>query len=105
MIGQALLNLLLNAIDATQREGTTIEVNYCPPPMQSDARQFHLIVLDQGPGIPSHILDRIFNPFFTTKDSGTGLGLAIVHRVVEAHDGTIIATNAAESGAKFEIRI
>ena len=58
---------------------------------------------DHGPGIPAHILDRIFNPFFTTKDTGTGLGLAIVHRVVEAHDGTIIATNAEDGGAKFEI--
>jgi two-component system sensor histidine kinase PilS (NtrC family) len=51
------------------------------------------------------VLDRIFNPFFTTKDTGTGLGLAIVHRVVEAHDGTIIVTNPDDGGAKFEIRI
>lgn len=105
MIGQALLNLILNAIEATERAGTRIEVTYGAPPSESDARQFHLLVLDQGPGIPAHILDRIFNPFFTTKDAGTGLGLAIVHRVVEAHDGTIIATNAQEGGARFEIRV
>jgi signal transduction histidine kinase len=104
LIGQALLNLLLNAIEAMEAPGE-IDVRYQSPPEDSDARQFHLIVRDRGPGIPPHILDRIFNPFFTTKDSGTGLGLAIVHRVVEAHDGTIIAANADDGGAKFEIRI
>ncbi len=51
------------------------------------------------------MLDRIFNPFFTTKDTGTGLGLSIVHRIVEAHDGTIHVTNPPGGGARFEIRI
>jgi signal transduction histidine kinase len=104
LIGQALLNLLLNAIEAMETPGQ-IDVRFQFPPEESDARQFHLMIRDRGPGIPAHILDRIFNPFFTTKDSGTGLGLAIVHRVVEAHDGTIIANNADDGGAKFEIRI
>ena len=70
-----------------------------------DDKQFWLQVQDTGPGIPPAILDRIFNPFFTTKDTGTGLGLAIVHRIVEAHDGTITATNAEDGGARFDIRI
>jgi signal transduction histidine kinase len=104
LIGQALLNLLLNAIEAMETAGE-IDIRWQSPPVESDARQFHLMIRDRGPGIPPHILDRIFNPFFTTKDSGTGLGLAIVHRVVEAHDGTIIASNADDGGAKFEIRI
>jgi signal transduction histidine kinase len=63
------------------------------------------VVTDTGPGIPPEVLDRIFNPFFTTKESGTGLGLSIVHRVVEAHDGTITASNIDGGGAKFEVRI
>jgi signal transduction histidine kinase len=104
LIGQALLNLVLNSIEAMSGPGE-IEVCFRPPPAESDARQFHLSVRDHGPGIAPHILDRIFNPFFTTKDSGTGLGLAIVHRVVEAHDGTITAANVEDGGAKFEIRI
>jgi signal transduction histidine kinase len=105
LIGQALLNLLLNGIEAMPGAGV-VEVRYSAPPEASDARQFHLAVRDQGPGIAPQILDRIFNPFFTTKDSGTGLGLAIVHRVVEAHDGTIIASNVEDGGgAKFEVRI
>ena len=71
----------------------------------TDGARFHLTVEDSGPGIPPEILDRIFNPFFTTRDAGTGLGLAIVHRVVEAHDGSIKVGNRPEGGARFEIRI
>jgi len=101
---QAVLNLLLNAVDAIDRDGT-VTVAYGPPPAQSDARQFVLSVSDSGPGIPADVMDRIFNPFFTTKETGTGLGLAIVHRVIEAHDGTIVARNDPGGGARFEILI
>ena len=82
-----------------------MRVRFSAAPAGSDVKQFHLEVCDDGPGIPPHVLDKIFNPFFTTKDTGTGLGLAIVHRVVEAHDGTILATNADGGGARFEIRV
>ena len=104
LIGQAVLNLLLNATEAMSSAGE-IHVRWSAPPAGNDAKQFHLVVRDSGPGISSEILDRIFNPFFTTKETGTGLGLAIVHRVVEAHDGAITATNDSEGGARFEIRI
>jgi signal transduction histidine kinase len=104
LIGQALLNLLRNAAEASGTGGD-VEIHYAPPPADSEAKQFHLIVRDTGPGIASDALDRIFNPFFTTKDDGTGLGLAIVHRVVEAHEGSITASNIEGGGAKFEIRI
>jgi len=104
LVGQAVLNLVLNAAEAMDGPGK-ITVQFDKPPVESDAKAFHLVIRDSGPGIPPQILDRIFNPFFTTKETGTGLGLAIVHRVVEAHDGTIIASNAEGGGAKFEIRI
>jgi signal transduction histidine kinase len=106
LIGQALLNLVLNAAEAIEGGGQ-ITVSFGRPSgdTQGDAKQFRLVVQDSGPGIPPHILDKLFNPFFTTKDHGTGLGLAIVHRVVEAHDGTIVVTNPAGGGARFEIRI
>jgi signal transduction histidine kinase len=104
LIGQAVLNLILNSAEAIHGGGA-ITITFGAPPNESDAKQFHLTVRDSGPGIPPQILDRIFNPFFTTKETGTGLGLAIVHRVVEAHDGTILATNIEGGGARFEIRI
>lgn len=104
LMGQAVLNLLLNAADAVEGGGKVV-VQYGRSSEQAGAGQFHLVVRDNGPGIPPQILDRIFNPFFTTKDTGTGLGLAIVHRIIEAHDGTITATNDASGGARFEIRV
>jgi signal transduction histidine kinase len=100
LIGQALLNLILNAAEAMDAGGA-IKVKFGP----LQGGQFTLVVHDSGPGIPAGIVDKLFNPFFTTKDHGTGLGLAIVHRVVEAHDGSIVVSNPPEGGARFEIRI
>jgi two-component system sensor histidine kinase FlrB len=101
LLSQALLNLILNAHEAiTENGGSTIRVK-----LDAHENRAKLVVEDDGPGIPAHVLDRIFNPFFTTKDEGTGLGLSIVHRIVEAHNGTITASNRQEGGARFEIRI
>jgi signal transduction histidine kinase len=104
LIGQSILNLLLNAAEAIEGGGT-VTLCYRPPEKPAEARQFVLQVKDSGSGIPADLLDKIFNPFFTTKDEGTGLGLAIVHRIVEAHEGTITASNESGGGATFEIRI
>ena len=104
LMEHAVLNLLLNAAEAIGPGGT---VSVCVEPADGahDVKQFRLVVTDSGLGIPPEILDRIFNPFFTTKDNGTGLGLSIVHRIVEAHDGTITAANQEGGGARFEIRV
>jgi signal transduction histidine kinase len=104
LIEQALLNLILNAAEAMQERGGAVRVFY-DAGGSVEARQLRLVVRDTGPGIPAAALDKIFDPFFTTKDTGTGLGLAIVHRIVEAHEGTIIASNPEGGGAQFEIRI
>jgi signal transduction histidine kinase len=104
LIEQALLNLLLNAAEAMSERGGSLRIYYAAGE-EVEARQLRLVVRDSGPGIPATVLDRIFDPFFTTKDTGTGLGLAIVHRIVEAHEGTIMASNPTGGGAQFEIRI
>ncbi len=103
LLGQCVMNLVLNGIEAMGGAGQ-VNVSYATA-SADEAKQFKLVVQDAGPGIPAGAMDKIFNPFFTTKDNGTGLGLAIVHRIVEAHDGTITVTNPPEGGARFEIRI
>jgi signal transduction histidine kinase len=109
LIGQAVLNLLLNAAEAVGEAGVSdgqVSVTFSGPAEDdAAARQFRLVVEDNGLGISPEAMDKIFNPFFTTKDEGTGLGLAIVHRMIEAHDGTIVVTNGAHGGARFEVRI
>jgi signal transduction histidine kinase len=97
LLGQALLNLIVNACEAVDAGGR-VEVSFGA----AAGRRF-IRIRDTGPGIDAAILDRIFNPFFTTKDTGTGLGLSIVHRIIEAHDGTIRARNHEQGGAAFEV--
>jgi signal transduction histidine kinase len=104
LLEQAVLNLILNAAEAMHERGGALRVFYSAG-QDVGARCCRLVVRDAGPGIPATVLDKIFDPFFTTKDTGTGLGLAIVHRIIEAHDGTISATNPQGGGAQFEIRI
>lgn len=105
MLAQAVLNLAINAVEATPA-GRGVRVAYGK---LDDGRAF-VRVEDDGAGVPADVMDKVFNPFFTTKDEGTGLGLAIVHRVVEAHEGTITVRNAEGNasggggGAIFEIR-
>jgi two-component system sensor histidine kinase HydH len=101
LMGQAFLNLTINAIEAVGEAGGAIDITWS---RIEDEGKFRFSIKDSGPGIAPNVLDKIFNPFFTTKESGTGLGLAIVHRIVEAHDGTITVTNAPQGGAIFEIR-
>ncbi len=101
-IERALLNLLLNALDAAG-EGGHVWVRAA-----QDADEPGLIgitVEDDGPGIAPDLLQRVFNPFFTTKDTGTGLGLAIVHRIAESHGGRVTVCNRGEGGAVFTLRI
>ena len=102
MIVQALVNLIRNAVDAMESVAAdgqrvlTLDV-------RRDQSQLVLTVRDSGPGIAELDVDRIFNPFFTTRSTGTGLGLAIVHRIIDAHGGTIAAFN--DDGAVFEVRL
>lgn len=99
---RALLNLILNALDAA---GTGGHVWLRPGGRQDREGLFPVVVEDDGPGIAPQFLQRVFNPFFTTKDTGTGLGLAIVHRIAEAHAGRVTARNREGGGAAFVLSI
>ena len=84
-IKQALLNLLLNSLQAVD-SGGSIEVGAELDPSVS---RLKIWVEDDGPGIAPDQKEKIFDPFFTTREKGTGLGLAIVHKIVENHNGEI----------------
>ena len=78
-----ILNLILNAL-AAMPEGGKLNIN-----AESINREIEISISDTGVGIPEEYLQKVFNPFFTTKKSGTGLGLSLVHQVVSSHQGSI----------------
>lgn len=98
LLHQALLNLVRNATDAMQRGGGTLTLA-----AKRNEQGVTFTVRDTGPGIDEDAIDRIFNPFFTTRGTGTGLGLAIVHRIIDAHGGAINVFN--DGGAVFELTL
>ncbi len=99
---QALLNLYLNAIQSMRANGGTLRVRAA----LDESRQRVLVdVEDQGEGIEPANLDRIFDPYYTTKNQGTGLGLAIVHKIVEAHSGEMDVRSTPGQGSRFRIAL
>jgi two-component system, cell cycle sensor histidine kinase and response regulator CckA len=97
-LNQVLINLLLNARDASPpRTPITIEAKRAP------ANFVEIVVADRGSGIAPENLGRIFDPLFTTKPRGTGLGLAVVHQVIAAHGGSVRARSEAGIGTEFHL--
>lgn len=96
---QALLNLVINALQAAEKRGR-LEVR------AQRAGDFLVIeVCDSGPGISPERLDAIFEPYYTTKPEGSGIGLWIAQQIIIAHGGTIRAGNAPAGGAVFTVRL
>jgi PAS domain S-box-containing protein len=96
---EALINLVLNAVDAMPKGGSlTLET-------RRDGHWVLLAVGDSGTGIPPDVRRRIFEPFFTTKESGTGLGLSIVSGIISSYGGTIDVDSEPGAGTTFTIRL
>ncbi|HEX3757690.1 MAG TPA: HAMP domain-containing sensor histidine kinase [Kofleriaceae bacterium] len=95
-LAQILQNLVRNALEAVAPGGHVIVT------VHGDDDRVHLIVEDDGPGIPEPIQRRIYEPFFTTKETGTGLGLSIVHGMVAALGGTISLASSSR-GTRFDV--
>lgn len=100
---QALLNLILNAIEFTD-QGSRIRVS-AKSIRVSGSQHLELSVTDSGPGIDPAKISRLFDPFYTTKAQGSGLGLSNVKRIVEAHGGTVEVRSRKGSGATFVMRL
>ena len=97
-LSQAFLNLLINSLEA-MGEGGRIRVGI----RREDQDSLKVSIGDTGKGIPRGDLEKVFEPFFSTKRKGTGLGLAIVHQIVEGHGGDIQVESLEEEGTVFQI--
>ena len=96
---QVLMNLLLNAIDAMPGGGTLTLNTAC----SIDKRSIRIEIADSGEGISDKEMNKIFQPFFTTKSKGTGMGLAITRRIIEEHGGSISVNSEYGRGTTFTI--
>ncbi len=111
---QLFTNLLTNAFEAMGGGTGHVRIRAQQLPAEEDAvpgadthnpPMVQVEVLDNGPGVPADVMDKIFSPFFTTKPQGSGLGLAIVRKIVDAHDGRIDVSARAEKGTRFRVTL
>ena len=98
---EALLNIAKNAKQAMPKGGT-LQFG-----MKWDLlkNRVMIIISDTGVGISPENLDKIFNPFFTTRSTGTGLGLAVVHKIIRLHRGNVTVDSQVGSGTKFTVEL
>ena len=93
-------NLFINAVQAVGNDGGQISTKISP-----DNDMVRIEVTDSGSGIPAENLSKIFEPYFSTKETGTGLGLAIVQKIIDIHSGTIEVETPEGGGTKFTVRL
>jgi signal transduction histidine kinase len=119
-------NLILNAMEAMSAQAGTARLSLCvqaravtpaarsvrvgadgraqaAPP--SAAREIAIAVSDTGPGVPEELREKIFYPFFTTKERGSGVGLAMAQKVVSSHGGALELESVGGAGATFRVRL
>ncbi len=101
---QVLWNLMINAIQSMP-EGGTLSVTARPDGDNGEARAVRVEIGDTGPGIDPVHIEKIWEPFYTTREKGSGLGLAIVRRIVESHGGAVEVQSEAMRGSRFRVRL
>jgi signal transduction histidine kinase len=99
MLYQAFLNILINSMQAMP-DGGKISVS-----ISGYHAGVSIVFEDEGKGIPEELLNKIWDPFFSTKDKGTGLGLGIVKKIIEAHSGMIDISNRPVRGVQVRVKI
>jgi len=100
-LGQAISNIIINGIQAMP-DGGELFINISS---DLDSNKAIIEITDTGVGIPQENIDRLFEPYFTTKQYGTGLGLAITHKIIESHNGEIAVKSEEGLGATFSISL
>ncbi|MDQ3221814.1 MAG: ATP-binding protein [Acidobacteriota bacterium] len=95
-------NLLINSLQSMEKSGGRLNIKIMPDEANNAVR---IEVCDTGCGIPNENLAKIFEPYFSTKETGTGLGLAIVQKIVETHNGTIDVESKLGEGTKFTVKL
>jgi signal transduction histidine kinase len=101
---QVFSNLITNALQAMSENGGTLALKVQHIHSPEGSNFLEVSVADTGPGIPEELQERIFQPFFTTKQEGTGLGLAIAKRIITAHKGSIRLTSFP-GGTIFHVQL
>ncbi len=100
LLGQAFRNILSNCREALGDGGGEIRIR-----TGVDQGYGVVEITDSGPGFTDDVLERLFDPYFTTREEGTGLGMAITQRIVTEHGGSVIAGNGPGGGARFTVSI
>lgn len=98
-LASALINLATNALNAA---GALAHVQIVA---SASTLQAEIIVVDNGPGVPVELRDRIFDPFFTSRPDGTGLGLSVARSIARAHHGDVALVDGAAGGTTFALRL
>lgn len=93
-------NLLINAVQAMESTGGKLDIKIAP-----ENASVKIEIADTGKGISEESVSKIFEPYFSTKETGTGLGLAIVQKVIDVHNGTITVESTLDEGTNFTVRL
>ena len=104
-IRQLIHNLIKNGIEAQQGDETKNIAIQTREIRTRDKRVVELTLQDSGPGFPVELINRLFEPYVTSKPRGTGLGLAIVKKIVEEHNGSVVAENLTDKGARVIVKL
>jgi signal transduction histidine kinase len=97
---QVFLNLILNAMQAMDDEGGTLEIG-----ASADEKSLSVMIRDSGTGISEKDQKKIFDPFFTTKKEGTGMGLALTHNIIDEHSGRIDIESSPGEGTTIKVEL
>ena len=97
---QAIINIIVNSKHAMLKDGGVLSIS-----TSKEENMVVVLISDSGDGIPHEILNKIFEPYFTTKDSGTGLGLTMTYKVIKEHGGDIHVYSDLGNGASFKISL